>query len=88
MFEDGTDEKNCTCKDHLKGKFSKLICDGHVDCADSTDETDCGKQKTKYLTIQLPALRLIKLKNHSNPLCVPSIDIPFLLINVDWVFII
>lgn len=45
--EDGTDEKNCTCKDHLKGKFAKLICDGHVDCADSTDEIGCGK---KFLT--------------------------------------
>jgi hypothetical protein len=41
--EDGSDEQNCTCKDHLKGKFAKLICDGHVDCADSTDEIGCGK---------------------------------------------
>ncbi|KAG5666387.1 hypothetical protein PVAND_014416 [Polypedilum vanderplanki] len=39
--EDGTDEFNCTCRDHLKGQYSKLICDGHIDCADLTDETDC-----------------------------------------------
>ncbi len=46
--EDSTDEKNCTCKDHLKGKFAKLICDGHVDCADSSDEIGCCKEDKFY----------------------------------------
>lgn len=70
--EDGSDEDNCTCRDHLKLAFAKLICDGHVDCADSTDEIGCSEKisnlilKTFLLKsiFQLPAM-LLNLPAHT-----------------------
>ncbi|CAH0382228.1 unnamed protein product [Bemisia tabaci] len=39
---DGSDEKNCTCADYLRGQLlSRKICDGVVDCWDFSDETNC-----------------------------------------------
>ncbi|EGI57358.1 Serine protease nudel [Acromyrmex echinatior] len=40
--EDGTDEKDCTCRDYLLNFQPTAICDGHLDCDDETDEKDCG----------------------------------------------
>jgi len=42
--EDGTDEKDCTCRDYLLNFQPTAICDGHLDCEDETDEKDCGIQ--------------------------------------------
>ncbi|CAL7938816.1 unnamed protein product [Xylocopa violacea] len=39
--EDGTDEMNCTCKEHLLHFKPSAICDGYVDCDDQTDELGC-----------------------------------------------
>ncbi|XP_063702432.1 serine protease nudel [Culicoides brevitarsis] len=39
--EDGTDERNCTCRDFLVHQHPHKICDGIVDCVDLTDEEGC-----------------------------------------------
>ncbi|XP_063992625.1 serine protease nudel isoform X2 [Diachasmimorpha longicaudata] len=39
--EDGTDEKNCTCRDILLRNIPSAICDGHLDCYDGSDEKNC-----------------------------------------------
>jgi hypothetical protein len=42
--EDGSDEKNCSCRDYLLNSFDNLICNGELDCEDGTDESgeNCG----------------------------------------------
>lgn len=54
--EDGTDEVTCTCGEYLKIFHPDTVCDGVTDCADFTDEKNCGKLIKQ---VSLPLYKLL-----------------------------